>query len=118
MPRDRRMYLHDIRESIGVIRGATDGKSKDEYLSDSIARAAVERSFEIVGEAPRQMREVDPDVEGRISHFQRIIDFRNFLAHGYHRVNHELVWDITESDVPVLEQEVAALLQSPAPPDH
>lgn len=55
------------------------------------------------------MCELDAEVESRITHFRRIVDFRNLLAHGYHKVNHELVWQIIQSDLPVLEREIQAL---------
>ena len=57
MPRDVRMYLHDIREAIRIIHQCVDGRSLDDYKSDPIIRSAAERQFEIIGEAIRQMFE-------------------------------------------------------------
>lgn len=45
-----------------------------------------------------------------ISEFRRIIAFRNILIHGYADVDDRLVWDIVETKVAPLREEVAALL--------
>ena len=74
-------------------------------------RAAVERQFEIVGEALSQLARVDKDVASMISEYRRIIAFRNILVHGYADVDDRLVWDIIETKLPALRREVAALLE-------
>ena len=60
-------------------------------------RAAVEREFEIIGEAMAQLAQLDPVLAARISGYQRIIAFRNVLIHGYADVDDRLVWDIVEN---------------------
>ena len=56
-------------------------------------RAAVERTFEIIGEAMTQLAKVDKAVAAQISEYQRIISFRNVLIHEYADVDDKLVWD-------------------------
>ena len=53
-------------------------------------RAAVEREFEIIGEAMTQLAKVDETVADRISHHERIIAFRNVLIHQYGDVDDRL----------------------------
>ena len=74
-------------------------------------RAAVERQFEIIGEAMTNIAKVDEPAAGRISHYRRIIAFRNILIHGYANVDDRLVWDVVKTNLPVLEREVEALLR-------
>jgi uncharacterized protein with HEPN domain len=45
-------------------------------------RAAVERKFEVVGEALGQLARLDPELAARIPDYRRIIAFRNILIHG------------------------------------
>ena len=74
-------------------------------------RAAVERQFEIIGEALAQLAKLDRMVAERISEHSRVIAFRNILIHGYADVDDLLVWDIVQTKLPVLRDEVEALLK-------
>ena len=74
-------------------------------------RSAVERQFEIIGEALAQLSRLDPTLASRISEFRRIIAFRNILIHGYAQVDDRIVWDIVETKLQVLRGEVGALLE-------
>ena len=89
----------------------TAGKSFDEYEQDVMLRAAVERQFEIIGEALAQLAKLDPIIAERISKHSRVIAFRNILIHGYADVDDLLVWDIVQTKLPVLCREVEALLK-------
>ena len=73
-------------------------------------RAAVEREFEIIGEALAQLAKLDRELVNRISQHRTIIDFRNILIHGYAEVDDRLVWDVLETKLPTLRREVDALL--------
>ena len=74
-------------------------------------RAAVEREFEIIGEALARLARLDEDLVSGISEYRRIIAFRNILIHGYAEIDDRLVWDIVESKLPILRREVAALIE-------
>jgi len=49
----------------------TAGKSVDDYLADDMLRAAVERRFEIIGEALSRLAKASPELAERIPHFAR-----------------------------------------------
>ena len=106
-------YLEDIREAGRTVIEVTAGQSLDRYLRDKVLRLAVERCFEIMGEALRRLDERDHDTAAKITDFKRIIGFRNVLIHGYSLVNHERVWDIVQKELAVLVAEVDALLAAP-----
>ena len=55
MPREPKAYLHDMRQAAALIAGFTDGLDFDAYAADAMVRAAVERQFEIIGEALGQL---------------------------------------------------------------
>ena len=74
-------------------------------------QAAVEREFEIIGEALAKLIRLDETVAARITDHRRIVAFRNILIHGYADVDDRLVWDVLESKLPVLRHEVEALLK-------
>ena len=104
-------YLLDIQQAADSLTQFTAGKQLADYEKDAMLRAAVERKFEIIGEALAQLVKIDPDVVSRISENRRIIAFRNILVHGYADVADRLVWDIVQAKLPLLRREVADLLE-------
>ncbi len=78
-------------------------------------RSAVERQFEIIGDALSQLLKLEPALESKFTHCRRIIGFRNVLIHNYWSISHDIVWGILESDLPILKLEVASLLKTAGP---
>lgn len=105
-------FLEDIREAGETVVEVTAGKTLDDYLRDKVLRLAVERCFEIIGEAMRRLDERDPASTAKITDFARIIAFRNVLIHGYSLVKHDLVWSVIGNELPRLLREVRALMAS------
>jgi uncharacterized protein with HEPN domain len=110
MPRDARKYLFDIAEAAKLISEFVAGKTLDDYLKSALLQSGVERQFEIIGEALGQLAKVDQQLASRITGFQKIVSFRNVLIHGYADVDDELVWDIVETRLHVLREEVEKLI--------
>jgi uncharacterized protein with HEPN domain len=104
-------YLLDIQQAADSITQFTAGKQLADYEADAMLRAAVERKFEIIGEALARLLKFDPTIASRISESQRVIGFRNILIHGYADVADRLVWDIVQAKLPQLHLEVVALLE-------
>ena len=55
MQRDARAFLWDVRRSADAIARYIDHRDRDGYLADDMLRSAVERQFEIIGEALNQL---------------------------------------------------------------
>ncbi len=98
--------IYDLDQAISLIINFTDGKRLTDYQDDVLLRSAVERQFEISGEALNRLKKVDLGILARISDYGRIIGFRNVLAHGYDIISDEIVWDIVETKLPGLRQEI------------
>ncbi|MDD3858182.1 MAG: DUF86 domain-containing protein [Methanoculleus sp.] len=103
-------YLYDIAEAAKYIAQFTSGRTYEEYHADPMLRSAVERQFEIVGEALNQLLRREPALQKKISNAPQIIAFRNRLIHGYASVSDEVVWGVVEGYLPALTGEVKALL--------
>ena len=73
-------------------------------------RSAVERQFEIIGEALDQALHLDSSLEARISNTSRIIAFRNRLIHAYASIADDVVWGVLETNLPALQAEINSLL--------
>jgi len=107
---EAKKYLYDVQQAAARIAEFTAGKLFEDYHADALLRAAVEREFEIVGEALAQLGRTDEALLAGISEYQRIIAFRNILIHGYADVDDRIVWDVVQGKLPVLRSEVEALL--------
>lgn len=113
MQREAKKYLYDIQQAARLIREFTDGKTFADYQSNAMMRAAVEREFEIIGEAMTRLAKLAPEITSGISEYEQIIAFRNVLIHGYADVNDRAVWFVIETDLPTLSREVDALMEEP-----
>ncbi|HVA85942.1 MAG TPA: HepT-like ribonuclease domain-containing protein [Candidatus Saccharimonadales bacterium] len=91
-PRDLRAHLFDVAEACRLIEEFTRGASFDDYQRTVLLRSAVERQFEIIGEALSQALRYHPSLAGQTNESDRIIAFRNQLAHGYSSVADDVVW--------------------------
>jgi uncharacterized protein with HEPN domain len=110
MAREPKAYLWDAKAAADAIAAFVAGRSFEQYKSDLLLRSAVERQFEIVGEALSQLSRAAPDLAARIPDSARIIAFRNILIHGYAIVDDEIVWRATQENLPALRTNLAALL--------
>lgn len=101
--------VFDLDKAIELLYKFTMGKNLTDYKSDPMLRSAVERQFEIIGEALNRLKRISPDILKRIAEYQRIIAFRNILVHGYDIISDEIVWDIVTNKLPELQREVDAI---------
>ncbi len=108
---ETRKYLYDMQHAAALLREFTSNKTFADYERDAMLRAAVEREFEVIGEAMTQLARVDEGVATSIQGYQRIIAFRNVLIHGYADVDDRLVWDVLETSLPTLAREIDLLLE-------
>ncbi len=102
--------LYDIKESIESIEDYL-GEKRDFkiYSSDKMLRRAVEREFEIIGEAMTRIEKFDSSIQ--ISSKKQIISMRNRVIHGYDKIDNEIIWGTIVRHLPKLKQEIESLLQ-------
>lgn len=110
---DCKKLLLDIEEAADSIMDFVDGRNFEDYEDNALIRSAVERQFEIIGEALSKLGRMDQELVERIPEYRRIISFRNILIHGYAQVDDRIVWDILESKLPRLRRAVQKLLEEP-----
>jgi uncharacterized protein with HEPN domain len=115
MARDPRALLWDAKSSGEAIERFLAGKTFDEYLADEVLRSAVERQFEILGEALSQLDKQAPDLVNALPHAAKAIAFRNVLIHGYARVDDAIVWQAAQRSLPELLRAIRARLAERPP---
>jgi len=106
--RDELFLLHIQEESEFLLRICGD-LTYDRLCADPVMQRAVIRSIEIIGEATKNLsntlKEQYPDVPWRL-----IAGTRDKLIHAYFEVDWVIVWNILQSEIPVLEESVHAIL--------
>lgn len=104
-----RKFLFDIEVAIESIEKYL-GYKRDFtiYKSNKMLRRAVEREFEIIGEALYRIEKIDADLE--ISSKKLIIGMRNRVIHGYDRIDDEIVWGTIVRHLPILKAEISKLI--------
>jgi uncharacterized protein with HEPN domain len=85
-------------------------RTLEQYLSDELLASAVERQFEILGEALSRAERSAPKLLASIPEIRHVIGFRTVLAHGYDAIEDETVYDNARSELPVLLEKLRALV--------
>lgn len=89
MRRDARAFLWDAHRAAEAVLRFTQGKSFDDFEQDILLRSAVERQFEIIGEALRQLAKVHPETAAKVPDLAKAVAFRNILIHGYAAIDRQ-----------------------------
>ena len=106
MQRDVRAYLYDSCIAAGLIVEFLGKSTLEDYRNNALLKSAVERQFEILGEACNQLAKLDPQQAEQIPNLRRIVDFRNVLAHAYAVVDDALVWGAATGSIPSLQRQL------------
>lgn len=109
MDNEIKKYLFDIQESIDSIQKYLgDKRDFKVYMADKMLRRAVEREFEIIGEAMSRIEKLDSTIE--ISSKRQIISMRNRVIHGYDKIDNEIIWGTIVRHLPTFKLEIDTLL--------
>ena len=114
---DPRVLLADVERAGSDIERFIAGMERDTYVGDARTRAAVERKFEIIGEALNRLHQTCPEIADRIPPLREVVGFRNLLIHGYATVIPDRVWDYAVNDLPQRREMVRVLLAELDPPE-
>ncbi len=111
MTNEIKKYLHDIKTSISAINEYLGiERNFFNFENNRMLKKAIEREFEIIGEAINRMLKINKDIN--ISSSRKIVDLRNYLSHGYDTVDYSTLWGIISKHLPKLENEINELLNN------
>jgi uncharacterized protein with HEPN domain len=104
-------YILDIESIISEIDAINRrvGNNFLTFSNDFVVKRAIERDLEIIGEAVRNLVEIEPTIN--LSSTKKIIGLRNIISHAYDSIDDELIWGIIQKDIPILKEEINALKQ-------
>ena len=113
MHADARKLLWDAQKAAERITRFISGKNFTDSQQDDYLRSAVERQFEIIGEALSQLSKIDSLTASKVPDLPRIVAFRNVLIHGYASVDNRLVWGVIETSLNPLQAAISDLIGQP-----
>ncbi len=110
MQREALKYLLDIKESIdSIYEYLGDKRDFTVYKENKLLRRGVERELGIIGEATNRLIKIENNIE--ISDSRRIVDLRNWIIHGYDKVDDVIIWGIISKDLPKLKKQIEILIE-------
>lgn len=106
-------YLGHILQAIERINRYTEDMGEIVFLEDEMAQDAVIRNFEIIGEASHNIEinfpafaQAHPELPLAFAY-----QMRNAVAHGYFKVDLEIVWKTVQNDLFGLYTQVQQALE-------
>jgi uncharacterized protein with HEPN domain len=110
-------YLADILYAAKAVRRFIAGVSLDEFKVNEEKYEAVNRKFEIIGEAARRLspeaREIFPEIPWNL-----VTAMRNIIIHDYDDVDLDVVWNTAQRDLPPLIARLETYLTANPPPEN
>jgi uncharacterized protein with HEPN domain len=111
--RDIHATLSQILEHARHAQDLCAGIKPEDLASDWKSALALERALEVVGEAvkrlPAEVCSSYPAVPWRL-----IAGMRDRLIHGYDDIDHEILWNAVQQDLPVLIETVEQMIRETA----
>jgi uncharacterized protein with HEPN domain len=105
MSRSWSSFLNDIVWACNNILEFTTGMSQDAFVRDRKTFWATVKMIEIIREAarniPAEVQQKLPDVE-----WANMTATRNVFAHAYFGIDDENLWDIIQTDIPELLEDL------------
>ncbi|MDR1349329.1 MAG: DUF86 domain-containing protein [Zoogloeaceae bacterium] len=107
-------YLAHILEAIERIGRYTEDMDELAFLDDPLVQDAVIRNFEIIGEASNNIEKRYPEFAAAHPELPlaSAYQMRNVVAHGYFKVDMEIVWKTIHLDLPELYRQIRQVLEA------
>lgn len=101
-------FLAHMLQAIERIFRYTEDLDESAFLQNELVQDAVIRNLEILGEASNNIQKHYPEIARQHPELPLAFAYqmRNAVAHGYFKVDHEIVWKTIHADLPALYGQV------------
>ena len=104
------VFLRHVLDEISFLLEHTRALSFDDFMEDAVLKRACARSFEIMGEAvkniPTDFRKKHKEIDWR-----NIAGMRDKLIHQYFGVNWNILWDVIKDKLPSVKVHLEKILE-------
>jgi uncharacterized protein with HEPN domain len=103
-------FLKHILNEIDFLQKETKGMSFADFIKNEKDKRAFSRSLQIIGEAiknlPNELREQYSDID-----WKPAAGLRDRIVHGYFNVDFEIIWDVIQTEIPILKHQIETIIQ-------
>ncbi|MDY7015587.1 MAG: DUF86 domain-containing protein [Cyanobacteriota bacterium] len=105
-------FLLDMLQSAELILDYVNQCSKDDFMRSIQLQDSIIRRLLIIAEAARRVSEPKRQTLPQIP-WREINGMRNRLVHEYDDVNLDIVWNVVQSEIPILIEQLKPVFNSP-----
>ncbi len=110
MPISAINYFRHILDEVRFLLNESRDISEAKFMSDEKLKRAFARSFEIIGEASKQIPEEEKRKHPNID-WKAMARMRDRLIHHYFGVDYHIIWDTVQENIPSVEIEIVKILE-------
>ena len=105
------LYLEQIEIAAHRTMEFVGHQTRDEFLADVKTQHAVAMSIAVMGEAATKIFNLYPDFVANSPdiNWREIRGMRHHIVHVYFSIDHDVVWQTVQNDLPVLVRKIARL---------
>lgn len=109
MSRSQKQYLLDILEAMNAARSFVEDMRRQDLKNDLRTRLALQRAFEIIGEATKHL---DESLRSKYDDvpWSKMAGMRDMIVHEYFAVDLEVVWQTIHEDIPSVQPRLREIL--------
>ncbi len=103
------VYLRHILDEIVFLLKTTENLNFNSFLENEMYTRAFSRSFEIIGEAVKNLT-LEFRKEHKEIEWKKIAGMRDKIIHQYFNVDYEILWDAIKNNLPEIKDKIRAIL--------